>query len=112
MVQIYSMPWERLPDKVMSTQLLAIRQRPYDGSTTVDILCPVWFLLVNEGKCMHEINEPAKIGARSFVVLDGFFDNALVWLENVSLPNRLFSCMHFMISYPLPAFTLNDWTPH
>src|SRR5260370_14527174 len=87
-------------------------QKPYNEYTTVDIPCPVWFFLVNEGECIHGINELPEIRRRSFVILQEFYGNTFVWFENVSLPDRLFSCMHFIINYPLHAYTVYDGTPH
>ena len=106
------MPWTRLPDKVMSTQLLAIMQKQCDGSITVDILCPIWFFLVNEDERIHDTSDQAEIGRRSFVVSEECFGNAFLWFENVSLPNKLLSCIHFFIHYLLPAYTLNDGMPY
>src|SRR5258708_4770673 len=89
MVQISSMPRARLPDKVIEH---AIMQKPYDGSITVGISCPIWFLLVNEGECIYDTSELAKI-RRGFVNLHEWFGNTLLWFENVALPNKLFSCI-------------------
>ena len=108
MVHISSMPQVRLPDEVIEH---AIMQKPYDGSITVGIPYPIWFLLVNEGECINDTSEPAEI-RRSVVFSHEWIDNTLLWSENVTLPDKLLSCMYFIIHYLPPAYTLNHRMPH